>query len=282
MTSAIRFLTLIKKTIHESKKDRIHHWAAALAYYAVFSLVPLLLFSAAIAGLFIPGPTTASLVQEIRVLIGPSAAEVITSLVANLEQLAPNRISLTAIISALVLAIGASSVFRQLHHALNEIWDIATPKRRRIFSFLMRNFLAILMVFLSGIFLAGSILITTAVVSVGGTLRSWIALPLEGWEIANSIASIGILMLLFALLYKLMPDRPIQWKMVWSGALVAAALVTLGKFAFGLYLSFVNFNTAFGTTSSLIVFLVWIHYSALIFFFGAEVTKISHDFNAKN
>ncbi len=267
---------LFKQAFVEWQEDKVTLLAAALAYYTVFSITPLLVIAIAIAGaVFGQDTARGEIIGQINSLVGEQGAQIIETGLANADQ--PKISSIASIISVIVLLVGASGVFAQLQEALNTVWDVkAKPKKGKssIWEFIRKRLLSFGMVLAIGFLLLVS-LITSAMLSGIGKLQINL---LPGftpiWQLLNFGVSFGFISLLFALIYKYLPDVKIRWKDVWVGATITALLFTIGKFLIGLYLGQGSLGSAYGAAGSLIVFLAWVFYSAQILLFGAEFTQV--------
>ncbi len=267
---------LFKQAFAEWQEDKVTLLAAALAYYTVFSITPLLVIAIAIAGaVFGQDAARGEIIGQINNLVGEQGAQIIETGLANADQ--PKISSVASIISVIVLLVGASGVFAQLQEALNTVWDVkAKPKKGKgsIWEFIRKRLLSFGMVLAIGFLLLVS-LITSAMLSGIGKLQINL---LPGftpiWQLLNFAVSFGFISLLFALIYKYLPDVKIRWKDVWVGATITALFFTIGKFLIGLYLGQGSLGSAYGAAGSLIVFLAWVFYSAQILLFGAEFTQV--------
>ncbi len=267
---------LFKQAFAEWQEDKVTLLAAALAYYTVFSITPLLVIAIAIAGaVFGQDAARGEIIGQINNLVGEQGAQIIETGLANADQ--PKISSVASIISVIVLLVGASGVFAQLQEALNTVWDVkAKPKKGKasIWEFIRKRLLSFGMVLAIGFLLLVS-LITSAMLSGIGKLQINL---LPGftpiWQLLNFAISFGFISLLFALIYKYLPDVKIRWRDVWVGATITALFFTIGKFLIGLYLGQGSLGSAYGAAGSLIVFLAWVFYSAQILLFGAEFTQV--------
>ena len=264
---------LIQEAFKEWQEDKASLLAAALAYYTVFSITPLLVIAIAIAGaVFGQDAAEGEIVQQINQLVGQQGAEVIETALANADR--PEVSSVASIISVIVLLVGASGVFAQLQEALNTVWNVKAKPNAGIWGFIRKRLFSFGIVLAIGFLLLVS-LILSAVLSGIGKLQIDVLpgfSPL--WQLLNFAVSFGFISLLFALIYKYLPDAKIHWKDVWVGAIITALLFTLGKFLIGLYLGRGTLGSAYGAAGSLIVFLAWVFYSAQILLFGAEFTQV--------
>ena len=264
---------LLREAVREWQEDKASLLAAALAYYTVFSITPLLVIAIAIAGaVFGQDAAEGEIVQQIDRLVGQQGAEVIETALANADR--PEVSSVASVISVIVLLVGASGVFAQLQEALNTVWNVKAKPNAGIWGFIRKRLFSFGIVLAIGFLLLVS-LILSAVLSGIGKLQIDVLpgfTPL--WQLLNFAVSFGFISLLFALIYKYLPDTKIHWKDVWVGAIITALLFTIGKFLIGLYLGRGTLGSAYGAAGSLIVFLAWVFYSAQILLFGAEFTQV--------
>jgi len=271
-------LRLISDTYREWSKDRAARLGAALAYYALFSLAPLLVIMITVAGaVYGESAAKGQVVNAISGQIGPEAAMAVERLLADLHA-AGSRLFST-VISTLILIYGSTNLFSQLRDALNTMWNVR-PKRRNhvlggIAEIVRDRLLATSMVISFSIILLATLAISTGLTVLNGWLRTLItpdtSYLLEG---GNLLTSFGLITLLFALMFKLLPDVKIAWRVVWVGALVTSFLFNVGAFLIGLYLGYSSLRTILGAAGSLVVLMVWIAYSAQIIFFGAKFALV--------
>jgi membrane protein len=265
-------LGLVKRTIAEAGEDKIPRLAASLAYYTLLSLSPLLVLAIAVAG-FVFGEEAArgQIADQLRGLFGAEAGEAIQAMVAHAKQ--PGSGILGSIISVVVLLFGASGVFGELQDSLNTIWEVAPRPGRGIWGIVKDRFFSFTMVIGVAFLLLVSLVVSAALAALGNWISSfadaeWL------WQIVNFVVSLGMIALLFGLVFKIIPDVKIRWRDVWVGALVTAALFTLGKFLIGLYVGKAGVASPYGAAGSLVVIVVWVFYSAHILFIGAEFTQV--------
>ncbi len=267
-----------KRLLSALETIKTHHplqLSAAISYYTLLSLAPIVLVTVALTGLvFGREAVQGRIVEEIRGLVGESGAEVIQSVIQNASQPASGWLSLG--IGLVTLLIGATTVFVQLQDALDQIWGVeAKPRRNVIWSFVKERLLSLAMVL--GV---GFLLLVSLVVNAG--LSAW-----SGWassagpddfpllmQLLNTVVSFAVITLLFAMIFKFLPDVRLAWRDVWFGAMVTSALFTGGKYVIGLYLGRASIGSAFGAAGSVVVLLVWIYYAALILLLGAEITRM--------
>ncbi len=254
--------------------DAAPSMGAALSYYTIFSMAPLLLIVMSIAG-FVFGAEAArgEIFSQLSSLMGASAAQSVESILVTLNN--PAQGISASIVGAVLLVIGATSVFGELQNALDRIWRApAKQKRGGIWHLLRARLLSIGMI-LGLAFLLMVSLVAGAVVSA---LGKWWGSFFQGWQVLAQITNLtlGYVLstIIFAMIYKLMPRVKVKWKDVWIGALVTSFLFTIGKFLIGFYIGTSGIASGFGAAGSLAVILVWVYYSAQIFLIGAEFTWV--------
>jgi membrane protein len=265
---------LLKDTFNEWNQDKAPRLAAALAYYTAFSIAPLLVVVIAIAGLLFSQEAVRGQVDnQIQGLIGPQAADAVQEILANANQ--PQTGIFATIIGLVTLLLGAGAVFGQLQDALNTIWGVEDVKKQEgIVKLIKDRLLSFSMVLVIGFLLMVSLIVS----SVLAAANDWVLGMLPGAQILaqiiNIVISFGVITVLFALIYKYLPDTDIQWRDVWIGAAVTALLFTVGKYLLGLYLGNSSVASGYGAAGSFVVLLLWIYYSAQILLFGAEFTQV--------
>jgi membrane protein len=254
---------------------------AALAYYTLFSIAPLLLIAISIAGLvFGEDAARGQVYGELRGLMGEQGAAAVEALLKNVNQ--PAQGILATAIGVVTLLIGAMTVFGELQNALDRIWRApAPPGGSGLLQLLRGRLLSFAMVFGIGFLVLVSLLASAALAALG----KWWAPMFGGWSVlANAVDLVlgfAVVTAAFAMIYKVVPRVRIEWRDVWVGAAVTALLFTLGRFAIGFYLGRATFASGFGAAASLVVLLVWMYYSAQIFLLGAEFTWIyAHAFGS--
>lgn len=264
---------LLKEAFKQWQQDNASQLAAALAYYTVFSLTPLLIVAIAIAGsIFGQKAAEGEIIAQIRSLVGSSGADAIETLLNNASQ--PEIKSFASLVSLAILFIGASGVFAQLQEALNRIWHVTDTKKGGIIELIRKRILSFAMVLVIGFLLLVS-LILSAVISA---LSNFGSNYLLGWDFLwiflNFSLSFILTTLLFAAIYKFLPDAFISWKDVWVGAIFTSLLFSLGQYLLGVYLGKSSLGSAYGAAGSFVVLLAWVYYSAQILLFGAELTQV--------
>lgn len=272
--NAKKLLGILKQTGIEWVEDKAPMLGAALAYYTIFSLAPLLIIAIAIAG-FVFGEEAArgQIFEQLRSLLGDQGGQAVQEMVRNAGKSRGTGI-VASITGFAALLLGASGVFGQLQASLNIIWNVKPKPGRGLMGFLQTRFLSFGFILVVGFLLLVSLLLTAAITFVSqqlGAMAPGMEAAAQGGNLLLSFLVIG---LLFALIFKYLPDVEIGWRDVWVGALITAVLFSLGKLGLGLYLGASSVGSTFGAAGSLIVLLVWIYYSAQILFFGAEFTQV--------
>jgi len=268
---------ILKLTYQEWKEDRASRLSAALAYYTIFSLAPLLVLVIAITGLIWQADVVRTqLMNQIQRLVGTQGANFIAGLISNASN--PTGDIIATILGIITLLLGALGVFNELHNSLNIIWDVEEEKPKgflqSVKKVIVDRFLSFTMILGIGFLLLVSLVISTGLSAFQQTVGNAIPLSEIFLQIVNLVISIGAITLLFGMIYKILPDAEIAWRDVWIGAFVTSILFSLGKFAIGLYLGNSAISSSFGAAGSLVLLLVWIYYSAQTLFFGAEFTQV--------
>jgi membrane protein len=263
---------LLKETFSEWSEDKASRLAAALSYYTIFSLAPLLVIVIAIAGLvFGEAAVEGQLVGQIQGLVGEQGASLIQTMIANASRSGSGP---AALLGFAMLLFGAAGVFGQLQDSLNTIWDVRPKPGRGILGMVKDRLGAFAMVVGTGFLLLVSLVVSAALSAVGEFAGDVLPLPAWALQLFNLVISFAVITVVFALIYKVIPDAEIAWRDVWIGAALTSFLFSIGKYAIGLYLGQSSASSVFGAAGSLVVVLLWIYYSALILFFGAEFTQV--------
>jgi membrane protein len=263
--------SLLKASFNEWQADNAPRLGAALAYYTVLSLAPLLvLLLAALSFFFSRAAAQTDLLKQIAMVMGPSAAQTINGVVQSAWPTGAG--AFTGILSVAALLFAASGMFAELRASLDAIWHIMPPTEGGLIALIKGRLKAVLMVIAVGVLLLLSLLAATAVTVLSDFIQ--FSTPPLVLQAANFVISFAMITLLFALIYKFVPDRYIAWKDVWVGAAMTSLLFTVGKTLIGIYLAKSNPGSAYGAAGSLVILLIWIYYSAQVFFFGAEFTQV--------
>jgi len=268
-------LGLLKQTFSEWLEDKAPQLGAALAYYTVFSLAPLILVLLAIVGLIFrndPGGAWNKITEQLSYFLDKSAVEVVQNIAQKASQ--SNKSLLATVIGIVLALFGASGVFGQLQDALNTIWGVKAKPGRGIWGFLRSRFLSFAMVggvcFLLLVSLTLESLLKGFSHYIQGVLPGGIVIAIAVYWIFD----LAVVILLFAAIFKFLPDAKIQWRDVWIGAAMTAIFFAIGKWALGLYLGSGSAASAYGAASALITLLLWVYYSSQILLFGAEFTQV--------
>jgi membrane protein len=265
------WVPLFVQSFNDWLTDRALRFSAALAYYSIFAMAPLVIIAIAVAGLaFGEKAARGQVYQQIEWLLGPKGATEIQTLIQASSD--TQKSLLATIVGVVTLLIGASGVFGQLKDALNSIWGVMLKPGGimiRIKEYLL-NFSMVLVV---GFLLIISLLLSAVLQAVNNFMTGYLPIPSFVAPLTAAV-SFFILVLLFALIFKVLPDVEIGWKDVWIGAAMTALLFTVGKYLISLYLGTSSIASSFGAAGALILILVWVYYSTTIFLFGAEFTKV--------
>jgi membrane protein len=269
--------TLFKLSYQDWKEDKASRLSAALAYYTIFSLAPMLLIIIALTAFFWQKEVVQTQVlNQIEGLVGAQGREFVSGLLSSASN--PAKGILATIVGIITLLFGALGVFNELHNALNTIWEVKEEETtgfvESIKKVIFGRLLSFTMILGIGFLLLVSLVISAALSAVQETIGNAIPLSEILLQIVNLIISIGVITVLFAMIFKILPDAEIAWRDVWPGAFVTALLFSLGKFLIGLYLGNSSVGSSFGAAGSLVLLLLWIYYSAQILLFGAEFTQV--------
>jgi membrane protein len=267
---------LIKTTFQEWQDDQSTRLAAALSYYTVFSLAPLLIIVISVVGLVIgQREAQGQIVAQIAGYVGEESAGFIEGILEQMSQ--PRNSTLATLIGIITLLLGATGVFGELQASLNQIWDVPPKKvsaQQGIRALLFNRVLSFGMVLAVGFLLLVSLIISTAVTATSTWLigdRIGMAIISQG---LNFLLGFAVITLMFALIFKFLPDTKIHWRDVWPGAALTAVLFSVGRLLISFYLSQSSTASVYGAAGSLVVLLLWVYYSAQILFFGAEFTQV--------
>ena len=266
------YWSLARESVNSFMEDKALRLSAALAYYSIFSIAPLLIIVIAVAGFFMGEDAVRQQIQQqLKDYVGPQGTAAITSMVGAHKQ---GTSIIATIIGVVVLLFGASGVFGQLQDSLNAIWGVELKPGRGFWYLIKSRFLSFAMVLGIGFLLLVSMVITAILSALTGALGN--VLPMAGFvaHLVNFIASFVVTTLLFAAIFKVLPDARVRWREVWMGAVFTALLFTIGKYVFAWYLGRAAVASSYGAAGSLVVVLLWVYYSSVILFFGAEFTKV--------
>lgn len=263
---------LVKQTINEWQEDEAPRMGASLAYYALFSLAPLLVIVVAIVGFVYKGDTIGQIQREMQSLVDIDAAKTVAAAIHNASAFDHGMVA--SIVSFVVLSLCATGVFSELHMAMNKIWKVRRREYGFILGLLKDKFASFIMV----LAIAFLLLVSMILSAVLSAVTAYFTYLLPGanflWHIADLCISFGAATLLFALLFRYVPDTRVTWKDVWIGAATTALLFDIGKFLIGFYLGKSSVGSVFGAAGSGVVILAWVYYSSQLIFLGAEFTQV--------
>jgi membrane protein len=254
-------------------KDNAARQGAALAFYTALSLSPLLIMILSLGGLVFGNEAArGQLLTEIRNVVGPEGTAAVETIITNAARPSHGIIALAG--GALAVLLGAIGVIVQLQDALNTIWEVKTGPASGLMGFLKNRLLSFAMICGLAMLLLVSLLANAVLLAMSKRFNEL----LPGWEtvlqVVNFACSLGVTLLLFALIYKLLPAVDLKWADVWVGATITTVLFTVGKFIIGLYLGWCAVGSVYGAAGSFVVLLLWLYYSSLLLLFGAEFTHV--------
>ena len=270
------FFRLIVEAVKEWRAAKAPRQAASLAYYTIFSLAPLMILVLTLLGwIYRDGDVGAIFMQQVTGLVGESGSEVFEGVIEAANE--PDTSILATVISLVTVAFGATGVFVQLKDALNTAWGITEERFSGLKGLVRVRAIALTSILVIGFLLLVSLFVSSAISSLTSRFSSDAAVMSAIIQILNQIVAVGLIMVLFAFIFKYLPDADIAWKDVWVGALFTSILFNIGKYLIGLYLGNSNIGSAFGAAGSLLVVLVWVYYSAQLLLLGAEFTQVYTD-----
>ncbi len=269
-----KFFLYTKKVFEEFAADNILKYSASLAYYTVFSIAPLLIIISTLSGIFFGKEAiTGEVYKQLRGLVGDGAAAQIQDIIKN-SHLTGNNFFASGV-SIIILLIGATTVFGEVQDSLNKIWGLRVKTKKIWWKLILTRILSFSLILSFGFIMIVS-LILNALVSVFGTFLGRYIHHFSVYfiQISEALVSFFVAGFLFSLIFKLLPDAKIKWKDVLFGGLITAIFFTLGKQAIGFYLGKSHLNTLYGAAGSIIIIMLWVYYSSIILYFGAECTKV--------
>jgi len=254
------------------QQDNAMRLSAALAYYSVFSLAPILLISIAIAGIIFGEDAARGAIEaELRGSIGQDSAAAVEEMIDNARKSGSNRFM--AVLGTLILIFSATGVFAQLKEAMNIVWGIEPHPKRAWVAMIKARFLSLSIVLAVGFMLLTSLVLSAVLSATTAWLGTVFSVPGEFIHFLGFSFSLGIITLLFAMIFKILPDAELGWKDVWVGAFLTAVLFSIGKFLLALYLGREETASTYGAAGAFILLLLWVYYTANILLFGAEFTQ---------
>ena len=269
-----KYFNLVKEAGKDFMADSAPRLGASVAFYTIFSISPLFLIVIALVTFYFDSAEEARKVigEQITSLVGEKGAETINSIINQPEKEKHGIVA--TIIAVVTLLLGSTGVFMELQQALNRIWEVEVKSGGGIWGFVKHRLLSFAMVLTIGFLLLVSLLLTAGLSAMGKYIGSYIPAFEAVSQVLNFVVSFGVITVLFAFIFKYMPDVRMPWKDVWMGAAITSLLFALGKLGLGMYLAKSTTANAFGAAGSLVVVLLWVYYSAQILFFGAEITQV--------
>jgi membrane protein len=264
---------LLKKTYTDWSRDKAPRMGAALAYYTIFSLAPLLVIAIAIAG-FVFGREAVEgrITYQIQGLVGSESARAVQTMIQSAHK--PAHGVIATLFGVVILLVGASGVFTEMQDALNSIWKVDTTSKTGLWNMLKYRFLSFGMVLGIGFLLLVSLLLSAALAAVTTYASEILPIPPAALHAVDFLFSVLFIAALMALIFKFLPDAKIAWGDVWVGAALTSLLFTAGKFLIGFYIGKSVTMSAYGAAGSVVIMLTWIYYSAQLLYFGAEFTHV--------
>ena len=264
---------LLRRTYSEYSKDKVPRMGAALAYYTIFSLAPLLVIAIAIAGfVFGAEAVQGQIMGQIQGLVGSESARAVQTMIQSAHK--PAHGVVATIFGIAILLLGASGVFTEMQDALNTIWKADTTSKTGVWNLIKGRFLSFGMVLGIGFLLLVSLLLSAALTAVATYASGFLPIPPAALHAVDFVFSLVFIAALMALIFQFLPDVKIAWSDVWVGAALTSLLFTAGKFLIGFYIAKSVTMSAYGAAGSVVIILAWIYYSAQILYFGAEFTRV--------
>lgn len=264
---------MLKRTFSEWNRHEARRLGAALAFYALLSLAPLVILAIAVFALiFGHSEARQDLLTAVENTIGHQGSQVVNGMITHAQKHGSRTFA--SFIGVITLLFGASAVFNELRSALDKIWDVRPESTPGIWGAIKQRFFAFGMVLAIGFLLLVSVLISTTLAALGKLASRSLPMPPSTMSAINFMASLIAVAVLFALVFRYVPGTRIAWKNIWIGAIITALLFTIGQFLIGLYLGKVAVGSAYGAAGSLVAVIVWVYYSSMIFLFGAEFTRV--------
>lgn len=272
---------LAKTTVMKWWDDNVLRLSAALSFYTLFSLAPLLTIAVAIAGLVVDEKVVQDeVLGQFKDLIGAPGADAIANMLESASQ--PVQGTIATVVSLVTLIIVSMGMFSELQDALNLMWRITPQKGAALWGAIKSRFLPFMLVISTGFLLLVSLILSAVLAALSKFILQAVPGPQVILIFVDVAVSMPVITLLFALMFKVLPDGYIAWMDVWLGAVASGTLFMIGKWVIGLYLGSTAMASMYGAASSLMIILAWEYYSALIFFFGAELTCVyTHEYGSR-
>lgn len=266
-------IQVFKETFTEFGEDKAPRLGAALAYYTVFSIGPMLLIAISMAGIFLGQEAAQGKIgDELRKVFGPQMADAVQKMIVAANK--PKSGMIATVVGIVTLLLGASGVIAQLKDALNTIWNVEPKKSAGIMGAIKEKFFSVAVVFGVGFLLLVTLVFDTIIAAMGHLIEGRIPGGEALLQAIQLAVSFGLITVLFAAMFKYLPDIEISWRDVWVGAALTSLLFVIGKFGLGMYLGKAAVGSSYGAAGSLVILLIWVYWSAQIVFFGAEFTQV--------
>ena len=264
----------IKQVFKEFSADNILKYSASLAYYTVFSIAPLLVIVSTLSGIFFgKEAVNGEVYKQLKGLIGSAAAIQIQDIIKNIH-LTGNSF-FASVVSIIILLIGATTIFGEVQDSLNKIWGLRVKAKKIWWKLILTRLLSFSLIISIGFIMIVSLILNAIISAFGNFLSRYIHhFSVYFIQTTEAVLSFIVASFLFSLMFKLLPDAKIRWKDVLFGGFITAIFFTLGKFAIGYYLGKSNLTTLYGAAGSFIIIMVWVYYSSIILYLGAEFTKV--------
>ena len=264
---------VLKNAFSSFDDDKITKLSGSLAYSTIFSLGPLLIVIISLCGIFLGKESIeGTIYQQLKGFLGPDSAKQLQDIIKNAYTSGNSKFA--AIISGIILLIGATAIFSEIQDSINSIWGIKPKPKKGWLKFLQNRFLSFSLIVGLGFLLLVSLSVNTLIDGFNTKLQLWFPdVSVVFFYIINIVITAAIVSLIFAIIFKVLPDADIRWKDVAAGAFTTALLFMLGKLGISFYITKSNIGSTFGTAGSLVILLVWVYYSSIILYFGAEFTK---------
>jgi membrane protein len=264
---------LLRATYSEWSRDKVPRMGAALAYYTIFSLAPLLVIAIAIAGLaFGVQAAQGEITGQIQGLIGWEGAKAVQAMIQSAHK--PAHSAIASMVGVLALLLGASGVFSEMQDALNSIWHVSPGDKSGVWNLVKERLMSFGMVLGIGFLLLVSLLFSAVLAALAKYVEGVLPLSAVFLHAVDFLISLLFITVLFAMIFKLLPNVDIAWSDVWMGATLTSLLFTVGKFVIGFYIGKSVSASAYGAAGSLVMVVGWVYYSALLLYFGAEFTRV--------
>ncbi len=270
----LNIFSYIKQVFKEFSADNILKYSASLAYYTVFSIAPLIVILSTLSGIFFGKEAIQGEVyNQLSGLIGSAAALQIQDIIKNIHLTGNNFFA--SVVSIVILLIGATSIFGEVQDSFNKIWGLRIKTKKTWWKLILTRLLSFSLILSIGFIMIVSLILNAVITAFGKFLSRYIHnFSVYFIQITDVVLSFLVAAFLFSLMFKLLPDAKIKWKDVLVGGFITAIFFTAGKLAIGFYLGQSNLTTLYGAAGSIIIFMVWVYYSSIILYLGAEFTKV--------